>query len=165
MNWHYASVLCVFPLFLILNRVWNIEYCYFNWSVWFVFYSCNQNYVMLTPSLPFENKLFLCVCMSICHVYGCPWRPEEGIGSPGAGANRHVMWVLGTKMGALEEQTKTSELFLSHLSSPAHSSFHAPDLGGLISVCWILVIGGFWPVQFTGVVVVYNQMISRYHLN
>lgn len=48
---------------------------------------------------------YLCICEYLCmsmHVFGCPWRPEEGVGSLGAGVasgSEPLDMVLGTELG------------------------------------------------------------------
>lgn len=51
--------------------------------------------------------------MSIC-VCGCPWRPEEVIGSPETGVTGgfELHGEAGSKLGALEEQVLTTDTFL-----------------------------------------------------
>lgn len=64
--------------------------------------TCCTFFSLLSLNIDF-NFVYVFVCVSKClsHVCKCPWRPDEGVGCPGAAVAvgvRSQMWMLGSEL-------------------------------------------------------------------
>lgn len=90
------------------------------------------------PDLFLFIYAYLCVCVP--HVCRCSWRPEEGVGPPGAelpAVVRLLRWVLGMEKGHLEEQ-----------EAPLTAGLTLPSIPlAWFSHCLLLASGSNFPAE------------------